>query len=106
MTEARELVEAEAQYLEAQADILRNRAKELRELVEGDQEAGLIAKLEGLPFRLAQSKRCDWVARNQVPAQVLTLFDSNGDFKTEKWNFRRMPDGNILRFRRESGKRE
>lgn len=99
MTEA-ELTEAEAMYLEGMADQLRQRAKQLRELGQESADAALVANLESLPFKLAKSGKCDWVGHDQVSNEVLALFDSKGDFKTETFHYRKMQDGNILRFQR------
>jgi hypothetical protein len=56
-----ELVDAEAAYLEAQAEALRKRAAELRELLQDERDTELIARLDGLPWVAARSGRCDYV---------------------------------------------
>lgn len=100
MTDQTELAEAEATYLEALAEQLRRRAQEIREVTREDRTPKLVGVLEGLPFKPAKSGKCDWIAHDQVPAEVFSLFDAKGDFKTGPFHYRRMPDGNVLRFSR------
>jgi hypothetical protein len=52
-----ELVQAEAAYLEAQAEALRRRAAELRELLQDERDTELIARLDGLPWVPARGYR-------------------------------------------------
>ncbi len=104
MTEDAGLAEAEANFLDGLADMIKKRANDLREtglrITKESHEAKLIEKLEGLPFAPARSGKCDWVDHSKVPSEVLVFFDLKGDFKTESWHYRKMPDGNVLRFAR------
>jgi len=104
MTEEAQLADAEANYLEEIARMLQKRAKDVREV--GQQIAkeakanDLVATLEGLPFRVAASGKCDWVPVEMVSPKVPSLFDQLRDYRTDKWHYKLMKDGNILRFPR------
>lgn len=110
LTEEAQLAEAEANYLEGISKMLQQRAKDIREvgqqIAKEEQANSLQASLEGLPFRVAASGKCDWVPVDMVNPKVLPLFDQNGDYRSEVWHYKLMKDGNILRFPRKQEKME
>jgi hypothetical protein len=107
MTEEAGLIEVEANYLESLASQLAARAKELREagkrIARDSYEANLAWKLENLPYRPAKSGKCDWIPAAEVPEELRTLFDSKGEFRSEKYHFVTTKDRNVLRFERKDG---
>ena len=101
--DTRELVEAEAAYLEAQAEAFRRRAAELRVLLKDDQDTELIAKLEGLPWVAARSGKCDYV-KNAPLELVEAVRATKGGIKGDSYHFTASTtEPTLFRFARKRG---
>jgi hypothetical protein len=99
----RELLEAEAGYLEAQAEVLRRRAAELRDLLKDGRDEGVVAQLEALPWVPARSGKCDYV-KDAPPQLVEAVRGSKGGVRGDVHHFTASTTEAVLfRFRRKGG---
>jgi hypothetical protein len=97
----RELLEAEAGYLEAQAEVLRRRAAELRSLL--TTEEGMVSKLEALPWVPARSGKCDYV-RDAPLELVEAVRGSKGGVRGDVHHFTASAtEPTLFRFARKGG---
>jgi hypothetical protein len=96
-----ELVEAEAAYLEAQAEALRKRGAELRSLL--TTEEGMVSKLEALPWVPARSGKCDYV-KDAPPQLVEAVRGSKGGVRGDVHHFTASAtEPTLFRFARKGG---
>jgi hypothetical protein len=69
-----ELIAAESAYLESQAEALKRRAAELRDLLKDEQDR-VVAQLESLSWIPARSGRCDFL--RDAPAELVAAVRSS-----------------------------
>jgi hypothetical protein len=98
-----ELVRAEASYLEAQAEVLRRRAAELRDLLKDGRDEGVVAQLEALPWVAARSGKCDYV--KDAPLQLVeAVRASKGGVRGDVHHFTASAtEPTLFRFARKGG---
>jgi hypothetical protein len=95
-----ELIQAEASFLEAQAEALRKRAGELRGLLRDGQDAELVAQLEALPWIPAKSGRCDYT-KDAPPQLVEAVRGTRGGVRGDAHHFTAAADSlTLFRFPR------
>jgi hypothetical protein len=98
----RELINAEAGYLESQAESLRRRAAELRSLL--TTEEGMVGKLEALAWVPARSGKCDYT-KSAPPELVAAVRTVKGGIRGDRYHYTASStEPTLFRFRRKEAK--
>lgn len=56
------------------------------------KDADLAARLDALPWRLAQSKKCKYLKAEEIPPELFILIDPKSGAKSEKFHYSKSKD--------------